>query len=149
MTWINAFEGPCTVVVRRSGDIYWQGLLGKGESSPTFPGYFADTETLQISVSADGVVSLAQVAGADMADGYELSVVPGYDVTGASLRASGIAIASDASYAAAAWSNMGDKHALTPPVDWQHWVPTTVTPDPVDVTSGTASAICVSMGAGI
>lgn len=78
MTWTNAFDaGTCNVQAYNFGalpNILWEGVLGKGEESPTFEYLSA---TLQLSVSSEGIVTLS-CSDEYNADNFGVSVEPQY-----------------------------------------------------------------------
>lgn len=141
MSLQNVFMlGPCTVYCTWGGiDTRWTGTLGLGESSPLFQGHASDTEQLQISVSSEGVVSLTNT-NYDTSGGtynYWLSVRPQYSLAGATgMQAQNISLATSTSVGAKASSSLqfGDNVSLTLASNTP-WTPTTVTPDPADLTS--------------
>lgn len=82
----NAFAmGLCNIQAIRGSDghIYWQGILLPGEAGPTFTG--ASGETLQVVVNNDGTVELDWLSGSTRYQGYQLNVIPTYDMSFANL----------------------------------------------------------------
>lgn len=138
MTWTNAFDvGVCTVTVWANGDLSgsdfpnWSGVLAKGESSPAFDGGPFNDVNMTVSVNAAGEVSLS-ADGAD-ATGMSVAVIPAYDISGADLRVSGIAISPNNLTGFA--DNGADASVLLTPTSSP-----AVTPDPAVITSETSGA---------
>lgn len=153
MTWANAFDvGECTVSVVKSGVTYWSGALANGETSPTFQGYYGDQaagEPLHVEISAAGVASLINEDDqTNYAGGYDLRVIPSYDVSGLAARVSGILVTGDTPDSAFASSSDADVVPLTPPAGNHYWIPTTVTPDPATLASA-PGYLAVNSGPGV
>lgn len=153
MTWTNAFDvGACTVEVVKTAVVYWSGVLAKGQTSPTFQGYYggqAAGEPLHVEVSASGVASLINEDDTtNHAGGYDLRVIPSYAVAGYGARVSGILVTGDAPDSAFASSSDADVVPLTPPAGNHYWTPTTVTPDPAALASA-PDYLAVNSGPGV
>ena len=102
MTWTSIFNaGECTidVVYAGGGNLGWSGILAKGESSPSFPSFYGDSE-LVVSVDANGVVSLDVVSGPlDNCAQILVVVTSAASISGYDVRASHITMIGATGYA--------------------------------------------------
>lgn len=85
--WQSMFDaGPCEVRVRDwNYVIAWSGVLGLGQASPQFA---VGSDTYQVAVDANGVVTLSTVAG--IPGGMAVFVYPQYDTSALQTQVAGI-----------------------------------------------------------
>lgn len=151
MAWQNLFDASaCAVSVLHGTSSIWSGVLGKGDTSPTFYGIGAGSEPMQVAVDSSGVVTLTWETGATvLSDGYTLSIAPGTpSVLIPGSRANGISCyITDGTQAGAAADVKNPPSAV--PLSFSGSPPATLAmaPSPADL-SAQPSPLRISVGMG-